>query len=124
MLSKMIATLLIPLLLSAGFSRYFVYVGFKVNKKFITSSLCENRNKPQLNCEGQCYFAKKIKQAEQKEKSDEQQFKKNNSQEALIGDKPILHKRIPQIIKIGFCKPPYLFPDFSFPIFQPPQFSV
>ena len=102
MLVKLTALILIPLLLSVGFSRCFVYVGFEVNKKFIALSLCENRNKPQLNCKGQCYFAKKIK-------------------EALIGQKPTLKKCIPKLIEVCFNKPFYLFPENSSPIFQPPK---
>ena len=121
MLVKLTALILIPLLLSVGFSRCFVYVGFEVNKKFIALSLCENRNKPQLNCKGQCYFAKKIKQAQETEKSQEQQYKKNLSIEALIGQKPTLKKCIPKLIEVCFNKPFYLFPENSSPIFQPPK---
>ena len=37
-----------------------VYLDFELRKDFIIQNLCENRFKPQLNCNGQCYLAKKL----------------------------------------------------------------
>jgi hypothetical protein len=37
-----------------------VYLDFELRKDFIIKNLCENRFKPQLNCNGQCYLAKKL----------------------------------------------------------------
>lgn len=34
---------------------------YQVNKTYIARVLCENRNKPQLHCDGQCYLAKRLK---------------------------------------------------------------
>ncbi|TWR26438.1 hypothetical protein FPZ43_14845 [Mucilaginibacter pallidiroseus] len=80
---RLTAYLLIVALLSANFSRLFVYAGFELNKDYIAANLCVNRNKPQLHCNGKCYFMKKIKQAEQKDKSESQQNQKNLFQEAF-----------------------------------------
>ena len=67
---RFITYLLIFALISANFSRLFVYAGFELNRNYIAAKLCENRNKPWLHCNGKCYFMKKIKQAEEKEKND------------------------------------------------------
>ena len=37
-----------------------VYLDFELRKDFIIKNLCENRFKPQLNCNGKCYLAKKL----------------------------------------------------------------
>jgi hypothetical protein len=37
-----------------------VYLDFELRKDFIIKNLCENRFKPQLNCNGSCYLAKKL----------------------------------------------------------------
>lgn len=51
------------------FSPWGTIAYYQINKEYITRVLCENRDKPQLNCNGQCYLAKKLKaQEEQKDK--------------------------------------------------------
>jgi hypothetical protein len=34
---------------------------YHANKDYIARVLCENRDKPQLNCDGKCYLAKQLK---------------------------------------------------------------
>lgn len=58
-----------------------VYLDFELNKSYIIQNLCENRFKPELNCNGQCYLAKQLnKVAEEKATKEankqEQSFKK------------------------------------------------
>ena len=43
------------------FSQWGTIAYYQVNKEYITRVLCENRDKPQLNCNGKCYLAKKLK---------------------------------------------------------------
>ena len=45
-----VKTLLVPV----------VYLDFEMRKDFIIQNLCENRFKPQMNCNGKCYLAKKL----------------------------------------------------------------
>lgn len=45
----------------------FVYLDFELRKDYIVQNLCENRFKPELHCNGQCYLAKTLgKIAEEK----------------------------------------------------------
>ncbi|WP_051760319.1 hypothetical protein [Pedobacter antarcticus] len=67
-----------------NFSRMFVFSAFKLNQKYIASTLCENRDKPEMHCNGKCYLTKKIKQAEEREKKEEQDGQKKNFQENYI----------------------------------------
>src|SRR5476651_1035706 len=84
MVRRVIAYLLIVASVSANFSRLFVYAGFELNRNYIATHLCENLDKPWLHCNGKCYFMKKVKQAEEKEKNDERSSQKNLFQEALF----------------------------------------
>ncbi len=68
MLKRLTIWLLMFAVLAVNFSTAFVYVGFKVNQPYIAKTLCINRNRPWLHCNGKCYFMRKIKQAEENEK--------------------------------------------------------
>jgi len=80
---RLLAYLLVFTLIGSNFSRLFIYAGFELNRNYIALKLCENRDKPWMHCNGKCYFMKKIKQAEDKEKNDERQSQKNLFQEAF-----------------------------------------
>lgn len=49
---------------NAGFILYW-----KVNQTLIAKTLCVNRNKPQMHCNGKCYLYKQLKKAEEEEKT-------------------------------------------------------
>lgn len=51
------------------FSQWGTIAYYQINKAYITRVLCQNRDKPQLHCNGKCYLAKKLK--EQQEKQDQ-----------------------------------------------------
>src|ERR1700761_7006096 len=84
MLKRISILFLIVALMATNFSRYFIYAGFELNQKYIAENLCINKNKPWLHCNGKCYFMKKIKEAQQKESSEEGQTQKNLFQEAYF----------------------------------------
>jgi len=86
MFKRFVALLLICLVITANFSKLFIYAGFEANQKYIAQKLCENRDKPWLHCDGRCYLAKKIKQAEEKERSAERHLQKSLIQDACIAE--------------------------------------
>ncbi|MCX6214360.1 hypothetical protein [Spirosoma sp.] len=51
---------------------------YNVNKAYIARVLCENRDKPQLHCDGQCYLAKQLK-AQQDRQDKETTERVNNT---------------------------------------------
>ncbi|TAH01471.1 MAG: hypothetical protein EAZ15_07280 [Sphingobacteriales bacterium] len=120
-MQKFTAILLLFALLSFNFSRCFIYAGYNLNKKYITTSLCENRNKPLMHCNGKCFLMKKIKQANNKEKCNEAEFKKNNSYEALITTKLVITIPLVKNISLVFKNPTFTYPKKSNFIFEPPQ---
>jgi hypothetical protein len=123
MLQRLTAYLLIVSIVSANFSRFFIYAGFELNRNYIATKLCENRNKPQLHCNGKCYFMKKLKQAEDKQNTEERQAQKNLFQEANYNQpaKVKFYQVLLSVTKV----PNYSIqlPELSRNIFQPPRLS-
>jgi len=68
MLKRALAILLILSLTVSEFQRVFVYAGFKINQGYIAKTLCVNRSRPWMHCNGRCYFMRKLKAAEENEK--------------------------------------------------------
>ena len=122
MLRNVTAYFLVVTLLSMNFSRCFIYAGFEANKKFIAASLCENKAKPKMHCNGKCYLAKKVKQAEEKEKSQERQSQKNNLQDALISRRVSLSPSVLSINIPAKAEIKFALPTQAADIFQPPPF--
>lgn len=61
MVRQLLTYTLVASLLLQLFSREVIVMSFELNRDFIAKNLCENRNRPQLNCDGKCYLAKKLK---------------------------------------------------------------
>jgi hypothetical protein len=45
------------------------FVGFKWNQAYIATTLCENKEKPALKCNGKCYLRKQIEKEQESEDS-------------------------------------------------------
>jgi len=84
MFTRSVSIVLLVSLLSANFFGLFVYLGFEANQRYIAKELCENRDKPQLHCNGKCYLMKKLKQAQEKEQKQERQAQKPQVQDAVV----------------------------------------
>jgi len=121
MLKRGIALLLIVSLISANFASLFIYAGFELNRNYIASKLCENRDKPWLHCNGKCYFMKKIRQAQERDKNEERQSQKNFFQEALFCQKDNFrfYSQILQVMQVPGYR--IILPVVSLPIYQPPR---
>jgi hypothetical protein len=105
----------------ANFTKLFIYAGFELNHEYIVTELCENRDMPELNCDGQCYLSKKIKQAEEKDKNQERESQKQNFQEAFLTEKVVLKSPIRFVKCFSTMEMVFLLPQPSFVIFHPPR---
>lgn len=67
--------LLIGILLSKLIYSTFWQINFRINQLEITALECENKNRPELKCNGKCYLAKQLKKADDEltAKKDQQQ---------------------------------------------------
>lgn len=61
--------ILILLLLTQTFSKWFVVLSFNLSRDYIAKNLCENRDRPKLNCKGNCVLMKKMKQEQKQEQN-------------------------------------------------------
>ena len=120
MLRAIFAYSLIVAILAGNFSRFFIYTGFEANQKYIAAELCVNRSKPMMHCNGKCYLAKKLKQAEEKEKKEEQS-QKSRYQEAMLTGRVVLGERFATWLKPNFPEPWFVLNDRSSTIFHPPR---
>jgi hypothetical protein len=64
--NTVILILLISTLVST-FDKGFIVLNFFANQKYIAQNLCENRDKPRLNCCGKCQLRKKLNQEDKKD---------------------------------------------------------
>ena len=113
--------LLIIALISANFSSLFVYAGFELNRDYVAKNLCINRNKPWLHCNGKCYFMRKIKEAQEKEKNQERSAQKNLFQDAFFGRKVQIRFYTQVLRKIPVPNGHITLPIANLPVYQPPQ---
>ena len=100
---------------------FFVYAGFEFNRNYIATVLCENRDKPVMQCAGKCYLSKKLKQEAEKEKKQESQTKKIQLQEAFLTARTVL--RFPPVIvqQTLSVELPFTLPKHAVVIFHPPR---
>ncbi|WP_151087484.1 hypothetical protein [Hymenobacter baengnokdamensis] len=66
-MKSVFAYLLVALVLLQTFSREVLVVDFALNRATITARFCVNKARPELHCDGQCYFAKQLKQQQDRE---------------------------------------------------------
>jgi hypothetical protein len=99
MFKSAIAICILVALMLSNFSRLFIYASFDLNQNYIASTLCENRDKPEMHCNGKCYLMKKLKQAEEKEKKQEQDSQKKGAVDQFMIKQSIRLALFPNQIK-------------------------
>jgi hypothetical protein len=76
-MNRLTALFLILVVAGSTFNKAIVLIDYTINKNFIVSTLCENRDKPARCCLGKCYLKKQL----QKDESDKNN--PGNSKEKL-----------------------------------------
>ncbi|MGY0038200.1 hypothetical protein [Pedobacter sp. NJ-S-72] len=76
---KSVCILLFLIIASQSFNKLWVTVSFKMNERYISSVLCENKNRPEMHCNGRCILVKKLKQAEENEQKQRNQNQENTN---------------------------------------------
>ncbi|WP_223651143.1 hypothetical protein [Hymenobacter psoromatis] len=66
-MKSIFAYLLAGLVLLQTFSRELLVADFVLNRAAITQQFCVNKSRPQLHCDGKCYFAKQLKKQEERQ---------------------------------------------------------
>ena len=120
MFTRFVAVVLILCVSFSNFTRFMVFTSFKINQTYIAATLCVNKNKPEVRCEGKCYLTKKLKQADEKEKSPDQ-VQKKHQYEALVVSAFRLAPPMAKITNLLVTEPGYVLSTYYTVIFQPPQ---
>ncbi|MBS4059307.1 MAG: hypothetical protein KG029_02800 [Bacteroidetes bacterium] len=50
-----------------SFGQSVILINFRINQEYIARVLCENKDKPELKCNGNCQLTKQLKEEEQKQ---------------------------------------------------------
>ena len=101
---------------------------FQLNRDYIARVLCENRDRPQMNCNGQCYLAKRLKAQQDKQDKETTERIQNLPVLQLFWQAPTLFDAFsPQVENMQkSCLCLYLLKSYSAPLmnfFQPPAIN-
>lgn len=121
MFKKILIYFLVVCSVSNGAMQLVVYSGYKMNKEYITSVFCINKEHPELHCDGQCFLAKKLKDLDSKNKQVQENLKRIVEAEPKFHHTTINHQLSYFIIKqeSGYLEKPIK--DLSVSIFHPPK---
>ncbi|MBK1439887.1 hypothetical protein JHJ32_07825 [Parapedobacter sp. ISTM3] len=102
-----------------------VFAWYGANRQYIAQALCENRDRPERHCLGQCVLMKKLKKLEDKEKKgpgDRHANPKVESVVFLLPESTALHApTAPRAIPAVSAEGAYLY-LYSKDDFHPPRF--
>ncbi|WP_133055244.1 hypothetical protein [Niastella koreensis] len=104
------------------FNKLFIVLDLQLNGSYIAKNLCENRNKPQMHCNGKCHRMKVMKQ-EQKKDQDNPERKAENKFEIFFAN-CLQTKLIPAINNTTISYPhikEVTYAGFPVAAFHPPQ---
>lgn len=97
---------------------------YHANKEYIARVLCQNRDKPDLHCDGKCYLAKKLKATQDRQDKETTDRVQNTPSLSLFcndltafGFTPV-SESVSATIGFPYLITPYFAP--LFPVFQPP----
>ena len=120
-------TIAIFLVLAIAFqvsSKLVVAGWFSINQQELTELFCVNKQKPETHCDGKCYLAKKLKEADQETSKDSSSpvKVKSGSEEVLFcgTELNIIVPTSNQISMISDAPNTYFFQAHT-TIFQPPR---
>lgn len=98
---------------------------YNANKAYIARVLCENRDRPQLHCDGKCYLAKKLK-AQQDRQDKETTSRVQNAPTITLFCSDRFSFNFTRLILADLAStvPDYLLKTYLIPqvaLFQPPR---
>jgi len=73
---RLISIFLLFGILSNCLNYWALSATYTLNKAYISSVLCTNKDKPELHCEGKCFMDIKLKELEQKNKHEQENLKR------------------------------------------------
>lgn len=114
MQAKLIALLLSICIMLQLTGSSVLLLSYELNKEQITKTLCVNRNKPRMHCNGKCHLKKQLQEQEKKENVPFNNLK-SKSEEWVPAE--CSFSFIPAEVK-GAQMPVYIFRNYSAPLFS------
>lgn len=116
--------LLISLVLLQTFSREVLVVDFTLHRATITARFCVNKARPQLHCDGKCYFAKQLRKQEERESKSASPLKERLEMlpvafRSLVPPAPLRRANAP--LGYGPSRPVCVLTSAAQGVFHPPQ---
>jgi hypothetical protein len=123
-LRNLLALSLILTLNFQVFSQMGIFAWFVLNSDYVARVLCENKNRPELHCNGQCILARKLKAAEEKERHEMADLLKVKEIQLFNPESFFIYFSNVSLIISEKLNCFYLFKNYNspqFPVFQPPR---
>ena len=95
--------LLILVLLSKTAYGLFWQVNFRMNQREIARLECENKNRPEMHCNGQCYLAKQLQKAEAQLDDKKQESTRSLEQLKWLETAVFATPDFPKVHKVAIC---------------------
>lgn len=89
-MQRFVLYLLLVAVLLPTVSPWGIIAHYQLNKEYIARVLCENRDKPQLHCDGKCYLAKRLKAQQDKQDKETTERVQHLPSLQLFCDSPFL----------------------------------
>lgn len=115
---RIISAIFLLIFICQTFDKNFISLNFYANQNYIARNFCENRNKPQMHCNGKCQLQKKLNQEASKDKQNPER-RNDNSNEVISSKTFFATLNLPLIIII---KKQYTNTSTGTPVDQPLQF--
>ncbi|WP_142683717.1 MULTISPECIES: hypothetical protein [Chitinophaga] len=100
-----------------------IFVQFKMNQSYIAGVLCENKNKPEMHCNGRCHLKKELDRDAQQDKNTNSG--KDKYEVMFVETLQSFHTTPPvdQPVFNAYYKAPRLH-SLALSVFHPPQLVV
>lgn len=104
-----------------AFSKELIVAGYYVNKNFISSFLCENKNVPEKHCEGKCQLKKELQKDESRQNDSSTKVK--TSVEVLFSqnDAPVIGAINTPFVKLYYHFSAFIPTSNKVAVFHPPS---
>lgn len=67
--NQIVCFILVTVFLLQTLSKTIVVADYQINKEYIATVLCVNKNKPKMHCNGKCHLKNELNKAEKQENS-------------------------------------------------------
>ncbi len=101
-----LACTLSTLLLTTAWQDTLLYLVFKTQQKKLTAVVCQNKDKPELQCKAACYFKTKLDEEHKKEQNDNNTSSTLTPKEKVSYPKNKTNKSLNHITFIRTAKTP------------------